>query len=63
MLLRSQGYDYETIYKPGEDMYVADTLYRAVQPDSGCEQRSETEKKLEQINMIERIPFSGKSVR
>lgn len=30
MLLRLQRYNYQIIYRPGKDMYVGDTMSRAV---------------------------------
>ena len=37
MLIRLQRYDYEIIYKPGVEMYVADTLSRAFLTDTQTE--------------------------
>ncbi|KAI8480674.1 hypothetical protein Bbelb_415670 [Branchiostoma belcheri] len=50
MLMRLQQYDVKITYKPGKEMFLADTLSRAYLPLEGS--RSTTEKEAEQVNMI-----------
>ena len=54
LLLRLQHYDVEIRYRPGREMYLADTLSRAYQsPGPDDSQRSEIEKEEESIHAVD----------
>ena len=54
LLLRLQQYDAEVRYRPGREMYLADTLSRAYLSQSPTDtQRSETEKEVESIHAVD----------
>ncbi|KAK7090822.1 hypothetical protein V1264_010573 [Littorina saxatilis] len=63
MLLRTQKYDYTVVYKKGTEMYIADTLSRAVESSGTGGDRtrreeifqSELEKEIETVNMTSHI--------
>ena len=55
LLLRLQQYDVEIRYKPGPEMYLADTLSRAYLPTTD---RSPTEKEVEQIHAVDFLAIS-----
>ena len=70
MLLRLQRYDITITYKPGKDMHLADTLSRAFLKESQhqkpedhevmqVEKRSETERDVESINMLDYLPITS----
>lgn len=59
LLLRMQQYNVEILYKPGREMYLADTLSRAYLPNS---EQSPTEKEVESIHMLEDIAVSQKTL-
>eukprot|EP00057_Strongylocentrotus_purpuratus_P010216 XP_011664690.1 PREDICTED: uncharacterized protein K02A2.6-like [Strongylocentrotus purpuratus] len=59
LLLRMQQYNVEIFYKPGREMYLADTLSRAYLPNS---EQSPTEKEVESIHMLEDIAVSQKTL-
>ena len=53
-LLRLQQYNAEIRYRPGREMYLADTLSRAYLNQSPTDtQRSETEKEVESIHAVD----------
>ena len=54
MLVRMQTYDTKIIYRPGPEMYLADTLSRAYLKD--CD--DETAKGMETVNMARHVPIS-----
>lgn len=59
LLLRLQQYDAEIRYRPGREMYLADTLSRAYLSLSPTDtQRSETEKKVESIHAVDYLAIS-----
>ena len=54
LLLRLQQYDAEIRYRPGREMYLADTLSRAYQSLSPTDtQGSETEREVESIHVVD----------
>ena len=55
LLLRLVQYDVEILYKPGKEMYLADTLSRAFLPKTD---RSQVELDTESINMVDFLPVS-----
>ena len=55
MLLRLQQYDVEIRYKPGPEMYLADTLSRAYLQTTA---HSPTEEETERIRAFEFLPIS-----
>jgi len=59
LLLRLYQYDVEIRYRPGQEMYLADTLSRAYQsPNEEEPERSETEKEVESIHAVEYLAIS-----
>ena len=65
MLLRTQMFDYSVVYKKGVEMYMADTLSRAFNPEVGEHEMpaeniflTESEKEVEEINMIDYMAVS-----
>ena len=59
LLLRLQQYDAEIRYRPGREMYLADTLSRAYLSLSPTDtQRSETEKEVESLHAVEYLAIS-----
>ena len=59
LLLRLQQYDAEIRYRPGREMYLADTLSRAYLSLSPTDtQRSETEKEVECIHAVDYLAIS-----
>ena len=66
MLMRTQKFDYTVRYKKGAEMYIADTLSRAVPVKKGgkAEEKEEifqtsVEKELEEINMAAHVAVSS----
>ena len=66
MLMRTQKFDYTVRYKKGAEMYIADTLSRAVPVKKGgkAEENEEifqtsVEKELEEINMAAHVAVSS----
>lgn len=58
-LLRVQQYDAEIRYRPGREMYLADTLSRAYLSLSPTDtQRSETQKEVESIHAVDYLAIS-----
>ena len=55
LLLRLQQYDVEIRYKPGPEMYLADTLSRAYLPTTA---RSTAEDETERIHAVDFLPIS-----
>ena len=55
LLLRLQQYDVEIRYKPGPEMYLADTLSHAYLPTTG---RSPAEEETERIHAVDFLPIS-----
>ena len=55
LLLRLQQYDVEIRYKPGPEMYLADTLSRAYLPTTA---RSPAEEETERIHAVDFLPIS-----
>ena len=53
LLLRLSHYDVEIFYKPGKEMYLADTLSRAYLKNSS---RSKVAEEIESIHMIDSVP-------
>ena len=60
LLLRMQHYDVEICYKPGSQMYLADTLSPAYLKN---EARSPVEQEVETIHMIDFLPISEPQLR
>ena len=60
LLLRMQHYDVEIRYKPGSQMYMADTLSRAYLKN---EARSPVEQKVATIHMMDFLPISELQLR
>ena len=59
LLLRLQQYDAEIRYRPGREMYLADTLSRAYLSLSPTDTlRSETEKEVESIHAVDYLAIS-----
>ena len=59
LLLRLQQYDAEIRYRPGREMYLADTLSRAYLSLSPTDtQRSETEKEVESIHAVDYLAIT-----
>lgn len=60
MLLRLQKFDYVVVFKPGVEMYMADTLSRAYvkKESSKQDKRSDTEKEIETVNAIQFLPIT-----
>ena len=59
LLLRLHQYDLEIRYRPGRELYLADTLSRAYQsPNMKKPEKSETEKEVESIHAIEYLAIS-----
>ncbi|XP_032218641.2 uncharacterized protein K02A2.6-like [Nematostella vectensis] len=63
MFLRLQKFDLEVSYKQGTEMVLADTLSRAykVLPTGVAEERGETEKDTESINIAQYLPVSSQT--
>ena len=58
LVLRLQQYDAEIRYRPGREMYLADTLARAYQSPSPTDtQRSETEREVESIHVVDALCY------
>lgn len=55
LLLRLQQYDAEIQYRPGKEMYLADTLSRAFLRNN---QRSEAEEEVESIHVVDYLAIS-----
>ncbi|PIK42442.1 hypothetical protein BSL78_20701, partial [Apostichopus japonicus] len=55
LLLRLVQYDVDIVYKPGKEMYLADTLSRAFLQN---EERSAVEVETESVNIIDFLPVS-----
>ena len=55
LLLRLQQYDIEIKYRPGKEMYLADTLSRAFLQNN---HRSEVEKEVESIHVVDYLAIS-----
>lgn len=55
LLLQLQQYDVEIRYKPGPEMYLADTLSHAYLPTTS---RSVAEEKVERIHAVDFLPIS-----
>ena len=53
MLLQLQRYDIDLIYKPGKEMFLADTLSRAFSPSAKYGEQDELEKELEVVCALE----------
>ena len=53
MLLQLQRYDIDLIYKPGKEMFLADTLSRAFSPSAKYEEQDKLEKELEVVCALE----------
>ena len=60
LILRMQHYDVEIRYKPGSQMYLADTLSRAYLKN---EARSPVEQEVETIHMMDFLPISEPQLR
>ena len=60
MLLRLQKYDLEIYFKPGQHMYLADTLSRA--PLSRDDEVLFIEKEIEEIRMVDFLPIHSASL-
>ena len=58
LLLRMQRYDVNIQYKPGPEMYLADTLSRAYLKTSN---RSAVEEEVESVHMIDTVPITHKT--
>ncbi len=58
MLLRLQKYSVELTYKPGKEMYLADTLSRAPLPNT-----STPDEDIESINMASDLPISDERLK
>ena len=58
MLLKTQKYDIEISYKPGSEMYLADTLSRAFLPTS-----TNTQGEFKRINVVKLLPLTNERVR
>ena len=69
MLLQLQRYNIKLVYKPGTQMYIADTLSRAYMPVTGSRQEKSCEvftvkeeqirKTIEQVDMVEYLPITA----
>ena len=53
MLLKIQRYDVDIVYKPGQEMYLADTLSRAFLPTT-----TNTQGEFERINAVKLLPMT-----
>ncbi|XP_063446850.1 uncharacterized protein K02A2.6-like [Mytilus trossulus] len=60
MLLRLQKYDIILQYRPGKEMYLADTLSRAYLKETS--DSSNTTDEIESINMIDELPISEERI-
>ncbi|CAG2226647.1 unnamed protein product [Mytilus edulis] len=60
MMLQLQKYNIELVYKPGKEMYLADTLSRAYLKDTHTESESE---EIEAINMIKDLAISEERLK
>ncbi|CAH1252634.1 RTL1 [Branchiostoma lanceolatum] len=60
MLMRLQQYNVTIAYKPGSELYLADTLSRAYLPLE--EKRSKTELETEQVNMVDELIMSSPTI-
>ncbi|XP_063441937.1 uncharacterized protein K02A2.6-like [Mytilus trossulus] len=60
MLLRLQKYDKILQYRPGKEMYLADTLSRAYLKETS--DSSNTTDEIESINMIDELPISEERI-
>jgi len=56
MLLRLQQYNYTIRFKPGSEMYIADTLSRAYLNETEI---TSFEKDLEIVNMVQYLPMTA----
>lgn len=56
LLLRLKQYDVQLLYKPGKEMFLADTLSRAYLQDTT--HTTPTEAEAESVNMIDYVPMS-----
>ncbi|VDI08221.1 Hypothetical predicted protein [Mytilus galloprovincialis] len=60
MLLRLQKYDIILQYRPGKEMYLADTLSKAYLKETSA--TSSTADEIESINMIDELPISEERI-
>ncbi|VDI51087.1 Hypothetical predicted protein [Mytilus galloprovincialis] len=60
MMLQLQKYNIQLVYKPGKEMYLADTLSRAYLKDTHTESESE---EIEAINMIKDLAISEERLK
>ncbi|XP_033750517.1 uncharacterized protein K02A2.6-like [Pecten maximus] len=63
MLLRLQRFEYCVLYKPGSEMYLADTLSRAYLPLKHNSDRSPNEQLFEQVNIVQNLPISPQRLK
>ena len=62
MLLRLQKYDLEIHFKPGQHMYLADTLSRAPLPKDSNDEVLSIQKEIEKIHMADYLPIRSASL-
>ena len=64
MLLRLQRYEFKMKYKPGKEMIIADTLFRAYLTDEDSSQNSQMDDELEGYvhTVVNRIPASAEGL-
>ena len=60
MLLRLQKYDIQLQYRPGKEMYLADTLSRAYLP---LDKQEVDTTEFESINAVDDMPISGERIK
>ena len=53
MLLKVQKYDVSIVYKPGPEMYLADTLSRAFLPTT-----ENSQGEFERVNAVQLLPMT-----
>ena len=58
LLIRLKQYDVDIYYKPGKEMYLADTLSRAYLKNN---ERSPVEAETESVHMMDELPISKKT--
>ena len=70
MLLQLQKYNLTLVYKPGKELFIADTLSRAYLPDDTASEKMNSDvfavkqeeyliKSIEEINMVEFLPITA----
>ena len=60
MLLRLQNYDIKLQYRPGKEIYLADTLSRAYHP---LDKQEVDTTEFESVNAVDDMPIAGQRIK